>query len=107
MAAAIIAGLCSIAPHAPQTVLAQPDMNLQRQHGLAMLKAVKDDLKKNYYDPNFRGVDIESRFKAAEVKIKEAESVGHIFGAIAQALFELNDRRSHGGRSDAITNTRA
>src|SRR5262245_25438027 len=73
------------------TTQAQRDMKSQRKYGLVMLKIVKDDLKENYYDPNFRGVDIEARFKAAEARVKEAESVDHIFGAIAQMLFELND----------------
>ncbi|HEX2489130.1 MAG TPA: S41 family peptidase [Blastocatellia bacterium] len=91
LAIVLITGLCSIALQAPQSVLAQSDLNLQRQHGLAMLKVIKGDLKRNYYDPNFRGADIDTRFDAAEAKINEAESVGHIFGAIAQVLFDLND----------------
>jgi carboxyl-terminal processing protease len=112
LATVLTAGLYLIAPRTLQPGLAQPDhsfrresalalslmttqaqrdMKLQRKYGLVMLKAVKDDLEENYYDPNFRGVDIEARFKAAEARIKEADSVGHIFGAIAQMLFELND----------------
>ena len=56
-----------------------------------MLRTIKDDLKKNYYDTNFHGMDVEARFSAADAKMKEAQSVGHVFGIIAQALNDLND----------------
>src|SRR5215475_6320203 len=87
----LITGLCLIAPPAPRSVLAQPDLNFQRERGRIMLKVIKDNLKKEYYDPNFHGMDIESRFKTAEEKVKDAESVGHIFGIIGQVLLDLND----------------
>jgi carboxyl-terminal processing protease len=87
----LTAGLCLIAPHALQSVLAQPDLNFHRERGRIMLRAIKDDLKKNYYDANFHGMDVEERFKAADAKMKEAQSVGQVFGIIAQALVDLND----------------
>jgi C-terminal processing protease CtpA/Prc len=59
--------------------------------GQAMLKLIKDDLKKNYYDPNYHGMDVEARFKVADEKIKQATSLGQIFGTIAQVLLELDD----------------
>src|SRR5262245_29813733 len=73
------------------TTRAQPDLNFQRERGRVMLKVIKDELKKEYYDPNFHGMDVEARFNAADEKIKEAESVGHLFGIIGQALLDLND----------------
>jgi len=73
------------------TTQAQPDLNFQRERGRAMLKVIKDELKKEYYDPDFHGMDVEARFKTADEKIKEAESVGHVFGIIGQALLDLND----------------
>ena len=48
-----------------------------------MLGDIKADLKKNYYDPSFHGVDIEARFKEADEKIKNATSLGQIFGRAA------------------------
>lgn len=56
-----------------------------------MLRAIKDDLKKSYYDPSYHGMDLDARFKASEEKIKEATSVSQIFGIIAQTLIELED----------------
>ncbi len=90
-ATVLIAGLCLIAPRALQSALAQPDLNFERERGRVMLRTIKDDLKKNYYDTGFHGMDVESRFSAADAKMKEAASVGQVFGIIAQALIDLND----------------
>jgi len=65
--------------------------DLDRERGRTMLKRIKEDLKKNYYDPKFHGVDIEAAFKAADEKLKHAQSVGQVFGIIAQVLAELDD----------------
>src|SRR5687768_6292644 len=62
-----------------------------RDRGQVMLRRIKEDLKKNYYDPKFRGMDLDARFKTAEEKINTATSVGQIFGIIAQVLIELDD----------------
>lgn len=59
--------------------------------GQEMLRQIKDDLKKNYYDPSFHGMDVEARFKVADEKIKQAASMGQVFGIIAQVLLELDD----------------
>src|SRR5215510_3063017 len=91
LAIVFITGSCLIALQVPPPVLAQPDINFQRERARTMLRIVKDDLKKNYYDTNFHGMDVEARFSAADAKIKEAESVGQLFGIIAQALVDLND----------------
>jgi len=56
-----------------------------------MLDIIKGDIKKNYYDPTFHGIDIEARFKAADEKIKSVDSLGQAYGVIAQALSEFND----------------
>ena len=62
-----------------------------RDRALSMLRRIKNELKKNYYDPKFHGMDLEARFKTAEEKIKTDASVGQIFGTIAQVLIELED----------------
>jgi carboxyl-terminal processing protease len=63
----------------------------ERERGLQMLKGTKDLIKENYYDLKFHGMDLEARFKVAEEKMKAAESLGQIFGIIAQAVTELED----------------
>lgn len=59
---------------------AQKVESKDRDRGLIMLDRIKDELKKHYYDPNFRGMNLDVRFKTASEKIKEAASVGQIFG---------------------------
>ena len=74
----------------PQVANAQLD-RIERERALSMLNVVKSDLKNNYYDPAFRGMDVEARFKTAEEKVKTATSLGQAFGIVAQALLDLND----------------
>ena len=62
-----------------------------REVGKIMLRNVKDSIKKNYYDPEFHGVNIDEAFEAAEQKIDEATSNGQIFGIIEKVLLGLND----------------
>jgi len=70
---------------------AQTVSGYDRDRGRDMLNTVKDDLKRNYYDPGFHGMDLEQRFKQAEAKIEQAVSNSQIFGIIAQVLSELKD----------------
>ncbi|MGH9970412.1 MAG: hypothetical protein ACREBG_21830, partial [Pyrinomonadaceae bacterium] len=65
--------------------------SFERERARTMLSMIKSDLKKNYYDPNFHGMDVEARFKTADEQIKTAASLGQIFGIIAQALLDLDD----------------
>jgi C-terminal processing protease CtpA/Prc len=74
---------------------AQKVESKDRERGQIMLDLIKDELKKNYYDTNFRGMNLDTRFKTASEKIKEATSVGQIFGIIAQALIELDDTHTY------------
>ena len=66
-----------------------------RDRGRTMLNVIKNDLKKNYYDPNFHGMDLDARFKQAEEKINTATSQGQILGIIAQAFLDLNDSHTY------------
>lgn len=69
----------------------QPPTKFEIERARVMLDIIKDDVKKNYYDPNYHGVDIEVRFKAADDKLKQAASMSQLWGIIAQALADLND----------------
>jgi carboxyl-terminal processing protease len=75
----------------PFTIYSQKVSSIDRQRSHEMLKGVKHDLQKHYYDPNYRGMNLDERFKQAEEKLKSAESLGQMFGVIAQVLIELND----------------
>jgi C-terminal processing protease CtpA/Prc len=71
--------------------LSQSFGSQDRERGLTMLKTVKEDIRKNYYDPGFRGIDIDARFKLSEDKLKLTKSNAEVFGIIAQTLLEFND----------------
>ena len=90
-ASALIAAVCSLTFSSLNPVRAQSFSSTDRDRGRTMLQAVKEDIKKNYYDPNFHGMDLDARFNAAEEKIKTATSLGQVFGIIAQAMVDLND----------------
>jgi C-terminal processing protease CtpA/Prc len=60
-----------------------------------MLKTIKSDLTKNYYDPTFGGMDLDARFNEAEERIKEATTQNQIFGIIAQTLAALGDSHTY------------
>lgn len=88
-AVALILGLLVLVLPAP--VQAQSFGSLDRERGQSMLDTIKNELKKNYYDPNFHGMNLDTRFKEADAKIKQSTSLGQMFGIIAQVLLELND----------------
>ena len=69
----------------------QPATGEDKDLGRSILSQIKDDLKKHYYDPNFHGMDLDTRFKTADEKIKQATTLGQIFGTIAQVLVDLDD----------------
>jgi C-terminal processing protease CtpA/Prc len=66
-------------------------LDFLRQEGRAMLSAIQVDIKKNYYDPSFRGIDIDARFNEADVKIKQAASINEILEIIANVVDEIGD----------------
>lgn len=70
---------------------AQTLNKFDRDRGRVMLGAIKNEVKKNYYDPSYHGIDLEARFKAADEKISSATSLGQVFGIIAQVLIDFED----------------
>jgi C-terminal processing protease CtpA/Prc len=66
-----------------------------RRQSVEMLDRIKQDIRKNYYDPKFNGIDLDAHFKATEEKVKAANSIGEMLGITARALMEFND--SHTG----------
>lgn len=62
-----------------------------RDHARTMLDALKSDLKKNYYDPELRGIDLEARFKAAEERLKAAQTRDQLVITVAQVMLDMDD----------------
>lgn len=85
------AALCLTIGGTLSPAYAQGFVNFSKTDGRAVLKVIKKDIEKNYYDPTFRGIDLEAHFRRAEEKINAATSTGQVFGIIAQALLDFDD----------------
>jgi C-terminal processing protease CtpA/Prc len=72
-------------------VRAQNLSPFDRAGAQAMLSAAQEDLKKSYYDPGFRGIDLDARFKDAEQQVKQAVNRDQLILIVAQTMLELND----------------
>lgn len=73
-------------------VLAQQgiqSLDVERAHG--MLHDAYENVKKNYYDPKFHGLDWEARFHEYNAKLKTATTLGQAFGIVAAFLDGLKD----------------
>jgi C-terminal processing protease CtpA/Prc len=84
-AACLVMSSNSRSPAEPQS------LDFLRQEGRAMLSAIQVDIKKNYYDPSFRGIDIDVRFNEAGVKMKQAASINEILEIIANVVDQIDD----------------
>jgi carboxyl-terminal processing protease len=73
---------------------AQKAGSLTIEHWREVLRSVERELKQTYYDPTFNGVDIETRFKLADAKMKNAESMAELQDIVAQVLIDLNDKHT-------------
>jgi C-terminal processing protease CtpA/Prc len=64
---------------------------IEQQRVRQMLVSIRNEIRKNYYDPAFHGIDFDQHFKAAEARLEQATSLGHGMGIIAQALLDFDD----------------
>ena len=85
-ALALVSVCLAQAPQAPPAI-----SNYDRGASITMLKHVKADLKNNYYDKTFRGMDVDAAFDEAEKNLKAAASVNAAVAIIAELLMRLND----------------
>jgi C-terminal processing protease CtpA/Prc len=65
--------------------------NLTPDRARNMLDMIKVDIKKNYYDPGYHGIDLDARFNAANEKLRTAASAGQMLAIIAQVLLDFDD----------------
>jgi len=73
-----------------QIHLAQ-NVDFERDRHKSILKLVKEDVKKNYYDPTFRGRDIEADYQKAVEKIGASTSIGQMTAIIAEFMVDFDD----------------
>lgn len=81
--------LCLCAP----LTLAQPQKfdSINADRVKEMLREAHEEVKKNYYDPKFHGVDWDARYDAYNEKMKQVSSLGQGFSLVAGLLDGLND----------------
>jgi carboxyl-terminal processing protease len=80
----LVAGL---AAQQPAVTISRYD----RGSSQTMLKQIRSDLKANYYDASFHGIDLDAAFKKAEEGIRNAISVDETIAIISDVLMQLND----------------
>jgi C-terminal processing protease CtpA/Prc len=71
--------------------LAAQVTGFERQRAHIMLDVMRDDIRKNYFDTTYGGVDLAAVFDTARARLDRATALGQLIGAIAQAALELND----------------
>jgi C-terminal processing protease CtpA/Prc len=73
------------------TVFSQQFSSNDRAGAQEMLRLISADIRKHYYDPQFRGVDWDGKVLQAKQRIDSAPSLNVAMASIAQALDTLND----------------
>lgn len=92
---ALVGALCFATALLPQVAVAQAPSREMIDRGHRMLANVHQELRKNYYDSTFGGVDLDAQFRTADSAISAAPSNTHIIAAVAQFVSTLNDSHTH------------
>jgi C-terminal processing protease CtpA/Prc len=87
--------LVLLTPVAPVRAQNQTIGDQDRDRIRQMLTTIKADLKKYYYDPTFRGIDLDAHFKTAEEKALRSTTLTQAYRVIAQALRDFNDSHTY------------
>jgi carboxyl-terminal processing protease len=73
-------------------VSAQQKINsIDEERVKLMLRDAYEDVKKNYYDPKFHGLDWDAKYHEYEERVKKANSLGQGLSEVAGFLNALND----------------
>jgi C-terminal processing protease CtpA/Prc len=62
-----------------------------REQSLRMLDEMKAILKEQYYDPKFRGIDLDARIETAKARVKTLEYNWQMFRVLVQVLMDFDD----------------
>ena len=72
-------------------VLAQGLSSENRRRGHRMLRQLREQLEKHYYDTTYHGIDLERNAAKTDSAIDAATSLAEMMGALAQFLADLHD----------------
>jgi C-terminal processing protease CtpA/Prc len=77
-----------IFPLVAQTpVLSKNDRDISR----TMLRQIREDLDRYYYDPTFHGIDLKARFADAETRLDVAANASDATAILTDVVMQLND----------------
>lgn len=65
--------------------------SFQRERARQMLRDLGEAIERHYYDPQYHGIDMEARFKAADARLQSVDNLGAAFTTIAETLDALKD----------------
>jgi C-terminal processing protease CtpA/Prc len=94
---AITAALLILLSSSQVKLLAQqaaPQQQIDRralENAHTMLRQVRDDIKKNYYDSSFHGVDLDKAFQQFDTRLDSSKSINETFRVIAAFMLNLHD----------------
>lgn len=83
--------LVALALFVPAAVTAQSREGVRRAVALSYLNDLHADLKRSYYDRNFRGIDVEAVYDSARARLDRATTDQERYRAIEQYLEPLDD----------------
>lgn len=66
-----------------------------RERGRTILSDVAGDIRSDYYDPTYHGVDLQARYKDTLARIDKATSFNQMLGLVAWFVDSLNDSHTY------------
>ncbi|HEY0047834.1 MAG TPA: S41 family peptidase [Pyrinomonadaceae bacterium] len=87
----LLSGAEKISAQEPDSKKVSGETRKHREQTISILREMKGVLKKHYYDANYRGINLEERFAAAEARIKTLEYNWQMYRVLVQVLMDFND----------------
>jgi C-terminal processing protease CtpA/Prc len=91
----LIIGSAALAQEKDPKPKLNSDSKQAREYSLEILSEMKEILEEHYYDPKFRGIDLDARIKAAKERVKTLQYNWQMYRVLVQVLMDFND--SHTG----------
>lgn len=64
---------------------------IEVEHARGMLRDARDEVKKNYYDPTFHGIDLDARYREYDEGLQHSHSLSELLQTVAAFLSGFND----------------
>lgn len=66
-----------------------------RKLGVSMVRDLRAPVKARYFDPQFRGIDVDALFARAETRVRQATSEAELVVILAQTMAEFHDSHTY------------